>query len=155
MRTGYCGSRERFSEESLVAALALVDQIWVRVSSPVFRLGFSGASPVTDAQEETLRGMMSEYPDHVVCLHDGHQHFSSMARAMAMGVERVPPSLSRRPRLRRLVFLSDHMLVAPSSKSLTRETSWAAVKQMWWAGKPVWVVLPDGSVKRRREEFSW
>lgn len=122
----------------------------------MFRLGFSGASPITDAQEETLRRLMSEYPDHVVCLHDGHQHFDSMARAMAMGTERVPPSLSRRLRLRRLVFLSAHLLVAPAAPYPAHgrpPTPWAAVRYAWTAGKPVWIVLPDGSVRRRREEL--
>ena len=139
-------------------------------------LGFTGTrAGMTDAQLRALRGVISTYPE--ILLHGGAPGADEEADAFfAVGctgtkIEVYPASAQRagiwlrktdgvrvihnwmKPLVRDVIIAKrcDHLLACPGTQEeIVRSGTWSTVRYARKVGKPITILMPDGTAREER-----
>lgn len=143
MILGITGTRAGFAEPQLRAVRGVVAVLPDRVVH-------GGAIGVDEALDRWFRSLGLP-PDRV----EVYPANAERARAMAMNGSRIHPVMSPLHRNRLIVARCDHLLACPGTMTETlRSGTWATMRYARAAGKPITLVLPDGTVKEEKGDVA-
>lgn len=125
-------------------------------------IGFTGRREgVTDAQREKLEELLTDFLKtyKVLCVHnDGEgadKMFHALARNLGANTSITPCNLGHMKRNRVLVESVQVLIGLPPTSDILKKGSgtWETIKYMWKKPGPTYVILPDGTLRRTKEEF--